>query len=420
LDVKCAGSGDNQGSRSFLAFSIRRHLRCLKYSIAWYNWGNCLADMQKKSNNSNYQRLVIKLGTNLITGGKDSLARRMMSGLVDQVAQLNQRGLQTIVVSSGAVAAGKHRLGIRKKRRDTPFRQMLAAVGQGPLMQAYDDLFSAHNIIVAQTLLTKPDFLSRVGYLNARNTLLALLDLGVVPIVNENDVVFIEELRGTTFGDNDNLSAMVANLVDADLLIILSDVEGLYSSNPAQNSKAKLIPRVEKINESIEKLATGTCGEKGTGGMATKIEAAKFATTSGASVVIAHGQEPDVLLRLIDGEAIGTFFPANTSKLESRKRWMLSQLAKGKIIVDPGAKTALQKQNRSLLPAGIVKLKSRFNRGDIVHIEDIQGNCFATGITGYSSVDINKIKNHRSEKITGILGYCYGDEVIHRDNLVSL
>ncbi len=376
--------------------------------------------MRKKSNPPNYHRLVIKLGTNLITNGKASLSRKMMSRLVDQVAQLNHRGLQTIVVSSGAVAAGKNRLGIRKKRRDTPFRQMLAAVGQGPLMQAYDDLFSAHNIIVAQTLLTKPDFLSRVGYLNARNTLLALLELGVVPIVNENDVVFVDELKGTTFGDNDNLSAMVANLVDADLLIILSDVEGLYSSNPTQNPKAKLIPKVEKIDESIEKLATGSCGEKGTGGMTTKIEAAKFATTSGASVVIAHGQEQDVLLRLIDGEDLGTFFPASSSKLESRKRWMLSQSAKGIIIVDPGARTALQERNKSLLPAGIVKIKKRFKRGDLVHVEDTKGNCFATGITAYSSVDINKIKDYRSEKITEILGYCYGDEVIHRDNLVLL
>lgn len=420
MDVKCARSRDNQSTRSDLAFSIGRRLSCLKYSVAWYNWNNCLADMRKKSNTSNYQRLVIKLGTNLITGGKASLARRMMSNLVDQVAQLNQRGLQTIVVSSGAVAAGKHRLGIRKKRRDTPFRQMLAAVGQGPLMQVYDELFSAHNITVAQTLLTKPDFLSRVGYLNARNTLLALLDLGVVPIVNENDVVFIEELHGTTFGDNDNLSAMVANLVDADLLIILSDVQGLCTSNPARNEYAKVIPQVDIIDESIEKLATGPSSEKGTGGMATKIEAAKFATTSGASVVIAHGREPDVLLRLIDGESIGTLFPASTSKLESRKRWMLSQPAKGKIIVDIGARAALQKQNRSLLPAGIVELKNRFNRGDIVHIEDSQGNCFATGIAGYSSVEINKIKDHRSEKITEILGHCYGDEVIHRDNLVLL
>ncbi|PIU57500.1 MAG: glutamate 5-kinase, partial [Chloroflexi bacterium CG07_land_8_20_14_0_80_51_10] len=271
-----------------------------------------------------YRRLVIKLGTNLITGGKDSLDHEMMASLVEQVAQLNQRGLQTIIVSSGAVAAGKHRLGIRKKRRDTPFRQMLAAVGQGRLMRAYDELFSAHGITVAQTLLTKADFLNRLGYLNARNTMLALLELGVVPIVNENDVVSVEELEGSTFGDNDNLSAMVANLVDADLLIILSDVAGLYTSDPNHDTTAILIPRVERIGPAIARLAGGSIGGRGTGGMVTKIEAAKLATASGTAVVIASGQETDVILRLIEGEAIGTYFPPTTSRIESRKRWMLS------------------------------------------------------------------------------------------------
>ncbi|MDY6912679.1 MAG: glutamate 5-kinase, partial [Chloroflexota bacterium] len=302
--------------------------------------------MQNKSLTTDYHRLVIKLGTNLITGGKASLDREMMANLVNQVARLSERGLQTIIVSSGAVAAGKHRLGDNESRRDTSFRQMLAAVGQGPLIEAYDKLFGAHGIIVAQTLLTKPDFLNRLGYLNARNTLLALLNVGVVPIANENDVVFVDELRGTNFGDNDNLSAMVANLVDADLLTILSDVVGLHTADPGRDASAKLIPRVEKIDESIECLATDSCGERGTGGMATKIEAAKLATASGTSVVIAAGKEPDVLLRLVDGESIGTFFPPTSSKLESRKRWMLSQPDRGEIIIDAGAKKALRKQNR--------------------------------------------------------------------------
>ncbi len=371
-------------------------------------------------NTPDYHRVVIKLGTNLITGGKASISRSVLAGLVDQVAQMHQRGFQTIMVSSGAVAAGKQRLGIRKKRRDTPYRQTMAAVGQSRLMQAYDELFEARGIIVAQTLLTKPDFLNRLGYLNARNTMLTLLDLGVVPIVNENDVVFVEELEGLTFGDNDNLSAMVSNLVDADLLIILSDVAGLYTADPARNPKAEIIPRVEKIDRSIEQLAKGTAGEGGTGGMATKIEAAKLATTSGTSVVIAAGSEPDAILRLVEGASLGTIFPAATSNLESRKRWMLSQPGKGQIVVDSGAKAALHKQNKSLLPAGIVQVKGRFERGDVVGIIDSEGNSIATGITDYSSADIKKIMSSRSDKIESILGYGYGDEVVHRDNLVVL
>jgi glutamate 5-kinase len=369
---------------------------------------------------SRYHRLVIKLGTNLITGGKDSLDRKVMGSLVEQLAQLNGRGLQTIIVSSGAVAAGKDRLGMRKKRRDIPFRQMMAAVGQGRLMHAYDELFSVHKIIVAQTLLTRPDFTDRLSYINARNTLLALLEFGVVPIINENDVVFVEELEGATFGDNDNLSAMVANLVDADLLIILSDVGGLYTCDPNQDPAAKLIQRVGRIDQSIEKLAKGTHGERGTGGMATKIEAAKLATASGTAVVIANGREPNVVLRLAEGEALGTLFEPVTSKVEGRKRWMLGLPTRGKIIIDPGAKAALLRQNRSLLPAGITSVEGIFERGDVVKIADSQDNGIATGISNYSSTDISKIKGSSSASIPELLGHGYGDEVVHRDNLVFL
>lgn len=375
--------------------------------------------MQKDTTTS-YHRLVIKLGTNLITGGKDKLNRDVMASLVEQVAQLNQRGLQTIVVSSGAVAAGKHRLGTRKKRRDTPFKQVLAAIGQGQLMQAYDELFGEREITVAQTLLTKPDFLNRMGYLNARNTLLALLDFGVVPIVNENDVVCVEELKGAMFGDNDNLSAMVASLVDADLLIILSDVAGLYTSEPGQGNEVSLIRRVEKIDSSIERYITGKSGERGTGGMATKLDAARLATASGTAVVIASGYEPDVISRIVGGEEVGTYFPPTHSKLESRKRWMLSQPAAGRIIIDAGAKTALTKQNRSLLPAGVVDVDGRFERGDVVAIVDSKGVNVFNGISNYSSEEILQVKGCRSDRIGELLGYGYGAEVVHRDNMVVL
>lgn len=365
-----------------------------------------------------YHRLVIKLGTNLITAGKDSLDRQVMARLADQVAELRRREVEVIIVSSGAVAAGKDRLGIKKRQRDIPFRQMLAAVGQGRLMQVYDELFSAYGITVAQILLTRPDFLNRLAYLNARNTLLALLKFGVVPIVNENDVVFVEELEGTVFGDNDNLSAMVANLVDADLLIILSDVAGLYTSDPNEDATARLISRVERIDQSIEDFAEGRCGERGIGGMATKIEAARLATSSGTAVVIASGQEPQVILKLAEGEALGTFFSPLTSRIESRKRWMLSLPAKGRIVIDAGAKDALQKRNKSLLPVGVVRVDGVFERGDLVAIVDSEDNSFATGISNYCSTDIAQIKGCRSDSIQEILCYEYGDEVVHRDNLV--
>lgn len=367
-----------------------------------------------------YQRLVIKLGTNLITGGKDNLDRRAMESLTGQVAELHRRGLQPLIVTSGAVAAGKYRLGIRKKRRDVPFRQMMAAVGQGQLLKAYDELFGKHGITVAQTLLTRPDFSNRLSYLNARNTLLALLELRVIPVINENDVVFVEELEGATFGDNDNLSAMVANLVDADLLVILSDVAGLYTDDPNHNPAATLIPRVEKIDASIEQLATGKCGERGTGGMATKVEAAKLATASGTAVVITSGREPEVILRIADGESMGTFFAPAGSSFESRKRWMLGLRPKGRIVIDSGASAALRKDHKSLLPAGITGVEGHFERGDGVTIADPAGNCVATGISNYSSTDIFRIKGAPSASIPGLLGYGYGDEVVHRNNMVVL
>ncbi len=376
--------------------------------------------MQKDTTTLSYRRLVIKVGTNLITEGKDKLNRDVMASLVGQVAQLNRSGLQTIVVSSGAVAAGKHRLGTRKKRRDTPFKQVLAAVGQGQMMQVYDELFGEQGITVAQTLLTKPDFLSRMGYLNARNTLLALLDFGMVPIVNENDVVCVEELKGAMFGDNDNLSAMVASLVDADLLMILSDVDGLYTSEPGEGAESSLVRRVERIDSSIEGHITGKSGERGTGGMATKLEAAKLATALGTGVVIASGYEPDVISRIVGGEELGTYFLPTHSKLESRKRWMLSQPAAGKIIIDAGAKTALTKQNRSLLPAGVVDIDGRFERGDVVAIVDSKGVIISNGISNYGSGEIARIKGCRSDKIGELLGYGYGSEVVHRDNMVPL
>lgn len=368
-----------------------------------------------------YQRLVAKFGTNLLTGGTSRLDLDIMTSLVEQVAKLHKQGHEVIIVSSGAVAAGRQKLGLTKERKDIPFKQVLASVGQNQLMHTYEQFFSQHNITVAQALLTKSDLSDRAGYLNARNTLLALIELGVICIVNENDVVATDELGELKFGDNDNLSAMVANLVDADLLALLTDIDGLYTADPQRDSDAKLIPKVERIDAKIERLASKTTSPHGVGGMTTKIEAAKLATSSGVTVVIANGRKPDILRQVALGENIGTLFPPRTSKLESKKRWMLSGLAsKGRLIIDGGAALALREQNRSLLPAGVVDVEGEFQRGDVVGIFDSEGNHIGYGISNYESRDASTIKGGHSKAIAGRLGYEYGTELIHRNNMVLL
>jgi len=368
-----------------------------------------------------YHRIVAKFGTSLLTGGSDHLDREIMANLVSQVAQLHDQGLEVIIVSSGAIASGRHKLGLTRKIKGIPFKQVLASVGQHRLMSLYEQLFSQYDITVAQALLAKADLLDRAGYLNARNTLLALLELRVLCIVNENDVVAVDELHEAIFGDNDNLSAMVANLIDADRLLILTDTAGLYTADPHCDPNARLISEVRRIDSEIERLAADTPSRLGTGGMITKIEAAKLATASGVTVVIADGREPDIILRLASGEAIGTRFLPITSKLESRKRWMLSGLStKGQLVVDSGAALALRKQKRSLLAAGIKSIDGQFQRGDIVNIYDAEGSCIGCGITNYSSADIVVIKGAHSKKIASLLGYDYGSEVVHRNNLIVL
>jgi len=344
-----------------------------------------------------------------------------MASLVGQVARLHKQGIEIILVSSGAMAAGRDKLGIQRESREVPLRQVMAAAGQGRLMHVYEQLFAEHGIIVAQALLTKEDLSDRAGYLNARNTLMGLLYFRVVPIVNENDVVAIDEIREAKFGDNDNLSAMVANLVDADLLMLLGDVAGLYTADPNIDTQAELIPRVERIDAHIERLAGSTAGQRGTGGMTTKIESARLATSSGVAVVIAPGRLHEVIPKLVQGEPIGTFFPSATTKLESRKRWMVSGLAcRGRVAVDAGAAAALRKGKGSLLPAGVTAVGEEFHRGDAIEIVDRQGNRIACGIANYTSADIEAIMGAHSEEIASRLGYEFGAEVVHRDNLVVL
>lgn len=368
-----------------------------------------------------YGRLVVKLGTNLLTGGGDRLNLEVMANLVGQMAHLHAEGSDLIMVSSGAIAAGRQRLALDNHHtRVIPLRQVLASVGQSRLMNAWDQLFGWHDITIAQTLLTRADLSSRLGYLNARNTLMALLELRVIPVVNENDVVAVDEIRGATFGDNDSLSALVANLVDADLLVILSDIDGLFTADPGQDPEACLIRRVERVDASIKRLAGGSVSGRGTGGMITKVEAARLATAFGVPVVIARGTETDVLKRVAKGETLGTYFAPTATKMESRRRWLLSGLAnRGTLTIDDGAARALAVQNKSLLPAGIKEVKGKFARGATVEVVDASGNWLACGIANYDSEDISRIMGRHSNEIGEILGYEYGDEVIHRNNLVK-
>jgi glutamate 5-kinase len=340
-----------------------------------------------------------------------------MLDIVKQVSRLVRDGHQVALVSSGAIVAGRNALHVSRNGKDIPFKQVLAAVGQTRLMQVWDELFSTQHIVVAQTLLTRADLADRQGYLNARNTLLALLERSVVPIINENDVVAVEEIK---IGDNDNLSALVANLIDADLLILLTDQDGLYTADPRRHSGATLIREVPVITDAIVATAAGAGTTRGTGGMVTKIQAARLATESGITVLVAGGKTEGILVKALKGESIGTRFPANRSRLESRKRWILAGLAgRAAAAIDEGARTALAK-GRSLLPAGVVDVRGPFDRGDSINILGPDGRTLGCGVANYGAADLERIKGSRSGQIAQILGYHYGDEVIHRNNVVML
>ena len=374
------------------------------------------------SSGSEYPRIVVKAGTTLLTGGTDRLDLDVMSALVDQVVLLHGKGHEVLLVTSGAIAAGRHALGSHQEHRGIPHRQVQAAVGQSRLMHTYQELFAHHDLIVAQALLTRTDIDDRQGYLHIRDSLLALLDMGVLPIINENDVVGVEEISEEAFGDNDTLSALVSNLVDADLLAILTDTDGLYTADPDVDTEARLIPRVEKIDQAIMDLAASEkIGAWSRGGMTSKLEAARLATGWGITVVIARGTTPDVLLDVVSGQSQGTLFSPTASKMESRRRWLLSGLStKGELRVDHGAASALRSQHKSLLPAGVQEVHGDFSRHDVVLVVDSEGQRVACGITNYSSKEVAAIKGLRSNRIQQALGYQYGDEVVHRNNLAVL
>ncbi len=362
-------------------------------------------------------RIVIKVGTNVLRAGTEQIHRPRLIDLVRQTATLSSQGHEPILVSSGAIFAGREILGTGapSQKKDVPHKQMLAAVGQGRLLTLYQQIFEMYNLTVAQALLTRADLANRTRYLNARNTLQLLLRQRAIPIVNENDVVAVDEIK---VGDNDNLSALVANLVEADLLIILTDQPGLFTADPRQDPEAKLIKEVPVIDAKIWAMAGGSSGDIGTGGMITKIEAAELATRSGATVVIAPGDEPDSILRVVNGESLGTRFSTQFSRVESRKRWILAEAAQGTVKVDDGAANALLKHNKSLLVVGVTQVSGDFERGATIRVLNIQGQEIGRGLAHYKAGDLQAIRGKQSHQITKILGYDYGPTAIHRDNLV--
>ena len=369
-----------------------------------------------------YRRVVVKAGTHTLTGGTESLDTGAMASLVSQLVELRGMGGQVVLVSSGAIAAGRLEMGSEQEGRGVAARQLLAAVGQSRLMYVYRELFSGFQTTVAQALLTRRDIEDRQGYLNVRNTLEGLLERGVVPVVNENDVVNIEEIGQDGFGDNDQLSALVANLIDADLLLILTDVGGLYTADPHRDPSARLVPVVEQIDEGVLAQAGRHQGDVSRGGMRSKLEAARLATSWGVTVAVADGSEPGVLSCVARGEPVGTLFPSRVSRMESRRRWMLSGLAEGggKVVVDEGAVTALRTGKGSLLAAGVREVHGQFQRGDVISIWGPVEEQVACGISNYDNADVHQIMGARSDQILSRLGHHFGDEVVHRNNMAVL
>lgn len=365
------------------------------------------------------KRVVVKVGTSVLTSRKtDRLDEPLIRSIVLQICKLFSKKIEVILVTSGAIGAGMGLLDWRQRPKLLPRLQAAAAIGQSQLMKLYDSFFKSKGRLTAQILLTSDDLNVRNRYLNAKNTISTLLDYRAIPIINENDSVSVDEIK---FGDNDTLSGMVANLVDADLLIILSDVDGLYTTRPERPDAQILIDTVEEIGPEIAKLAQGPSGKTQVGGMRTKVSTAKMVTGSGIPMVIANGRTKDVLRKIIDGQVIGTLFLPKEGKLAARKRWIAySTVPKGKIVVDRGAKEALLKKGKSLLSSGVVGAEGRFKIGDVVGVVDEEGLEFARGLTNYSKDEVAAIKGLKTHEIEAKLGYKYYDELIHRDNLVIL
>ena len=364
------------------------------------------------------RRIVLKIGTSVLTGGARRLDPARMLGIVRQCAALHEEGYELIVCTSGAIAAGSERLGVTRQPDSLAEKQMLAAVGQSRLMEIWAQLFTGFDIHIGQMLLTRADVEDRRRFLNARDTLRALLERRIVPVINENDAVATAEIR---VGDNDNLSALCVLLAEADLLVLLSDQQGLFTADPRTDPDAELIAEVERIDEDLHAIAGESKSGLGVGGMKTKLDAADMARRAGADVVIAAGDAPDAIRRIVAGERLGTRFPAFDVPIENRKRWILGGAsASGTLKIDGGAAAALANGGGSLLPAGIIRVDGSFERGDVVQIAtDGQAN-LGRGVVRYNSADVARIRGLQSDRIQETLGYAYGSVVIHRDDLILI
>lgn len=362
--------------------------------------------------------IVVKVGSSLVTNAGQGLDRAALAAWADQIARLRQHGRKMVLVSSGAVAEGMQRLGWDKRPTAINALQAAAATGQMGLVQMYETCFARHGLHTAQILLTHDDLANRGRYLNARSTLRTLLDLNVVPVINENDTVATDEIR---FGDNDTLGALVANLIEADALVILTDQPGLYSADPRKDATATLVRQAAAGDAELERMAGGAGSVVGTGGMLTKVLAAKRAARSGAHTIIASGREPDVLVRLAAGEAIGSHLRAPAMKTAARKQWLADQLqVRGRLTLDDGAVKALKDDGKSLLPIGVTAVSGEFERGELVACVDRRGHEVARGLVNYTAAETARILKQPSAEIAGILGYVDEPELIHRDNLVLL
>ena len=362
------------------------------------------------------KRLVIKVGSALVTNNGTGLDLNAINEWARQIAQLRQAGKEVLLVSSGAIACGMQRLGWTRRPKAVNELQACAAVGQMGLVQVYETAFVRHGLATAQVLLTHEDLADRKRYLNARSTLTTLLELGVVPIINENDTVVTDEIK---FGDNDTLGALVANLVEADALVILTDQKGLYTADPRRDPQAQFVHEAQAGDAALEAMAGGAGSSIGKGGMITKILAAKRAAGSGASTVIAWGREPDVLVRLVNGEALGTLLVAQTQKKQARKQWMADHLQlRGSVVVDAGAAAKVRDEGKSLLPIGMTAVEGDFSRGDVIAVRDGSGAEIARGLANYAAAEARLLCRKPSTEFEKLLGYMAEPEMVHRDNLV--
>ncbi len=367
---------------------------------------------------SQSKRWVVKVGSALLTADGEGLDENLVNALVDQIAKLRELGIEVVLVSSGAVAEGIKRLGWSERPRELHELQAAAAVGQMGLVQAYESKFQKYGMHTAQVLLTHDDLANRQRYLNAKGTIRALLEHNVVPVVNENDTVVTDEIR---FGDNDTLAAMVANLVEADVLVILTDQHGVFDKDPRKNSDAKLISEASAGDQELEAMSSGGGGKLGRGGMLTKVKAAAKAANSGALTAIAYGREAGILLSLYSGDDIGTILIPNSEPLVARKQWLANHMQVcGVVVIDQGAVRVLRSSGKSLLPVGVVSVSGEFRRGDVVSCIDENEIEIARGLVNYSAEDAAKITKKSSDKIESILGFLDEEELIHRDNMVLL